>query len=65
MSSVNPKSRSDVVNSSRNSAICTMKPETESITPAAIASVGLTPKRWKKRTLMATLAAVLGIARLT
>ena len=65
VSRVTPKSRSDVVNSSTNRAICTTKPETESITPAAIASVGLTPNRWKKRTLMATRAAVLGIARLT
>ena len=65
VSRVTPKSRSDVLNSSRNSTICTTKPDTESITPAVIASVGLTPKRWKKRTLMATRAAVLGIARLT
>ena len=62
---VSPKSRSDAKNSSRNRTIWTTKPETESITPADIASVGRTPKRWKKRTLMATRAAVLGIARLT
>ena len=35
------------------------------MTPADIAVVGSTPKRWKKRTLTATRAAVLGIARLT
>ena len=60
-----PRSRSDAKNSSRNSAICTTKPETESMTPAVIAVAGATPNRWKKRTLMATRAAVLGIARLT
>ena len=60
-----PRSTSEAKNSSRNSAICTTNPDTESITPAEIAVAGPTPKRWKNRTLTATRAAVLGIARLT
>ena len=47
------------------STIWTTNPETESMTPAVIAVVGCTPKRWKNRTLIATRAAVLGIARFT
>ena len=60
-----PRSRSDVKNTATKITIWTTKPDTESITPAVIAVAGGTPKRWKKRTLMATRAAVLGMARLT
>ncbi len=42
-----------------------MNPETESIAPAVAAVVASTPKRWKKRMLTATRAAVLGTARFT
>ncbi len=35
------------------------------MTPAVIAVAAPTPKRWKKRTLIATRAAVLGMARFT
>ena len=65
VSRANPKSMSDTKNSERNNTIWTTNPDTESITPAEMAVVGPTPKRWKKRTLMATRAAVLGMARLT
>ena len=60
-----PRSASDEKNSNTNRKNWTMKPDTESITPAEIAVDGPTPQRWKKRTLIATRAAVLGIARLT
>ena len=62
---LNPRWRSEGRTSVTKSTIWTTKPDTESITPAVIAVAGGTPKRWKKRTLMATRAAVLGMARLT
>ena len=62
---LSPRSRSEVKNTATKITIWTTKPETESITPAVIAVAGGTPKRWKNRTLMATRAAVLGMARLT